>query len=255
MAEAVPPLLLSGPAPAVRELRGLLTAGGEQALVQQIGILDLERPEVTGAAGIVHVIRGEATPADEHALCRAERRLLPTLCIVLSTGPDGSRVLPYVPATDVLRARKLDAPAVRWLGQRLAVRAPEAAWALASRLPALQDPVTRSLVERYARRNALVAAATFAKGRDFPTLTLNELRLTLRLAAVAGAEPRNAQLLAAGTSLGGGVALRALARRLDALLPLPGWAVQAAVAYAGTRVIGLAAVALAAHAGGAVRRR
>jgi hypothetical protein len=251
----VAPLLISGPAQPVRELRGLLTEDGEPLLVLQVGILDLERPELTDAAGLVHVIAGAPTPADEHALRRAERRRWPLLCVVLSEHPHEGRVLPYVPATDVLRARALDAAVIRWIGRRLTVRSSEAAWALASRLPALQETVTRSLVDRYARRNALVAAATFVKGEDFPVLTLNELRMTLRLAAVAGAEPRTGQALAVASSLGGGLALRAVARRLGALLPLPDWAVKALVAYAGTRAIGLAAAALAARDAGAVRPR
>jgi hypothetical protein len=223
--------------------------------VQHVGILDLERPELAGAAALVHVIRGAAAPADEHALRRAEWRRLTTLCIVLSDSPHEGRVLPYVPATDVLRARSLDPAAARWIGRRLAAREPEAAWALASRLPALRDAVTRSLVERYARRNAMIGAATFAQGQDFPSLTLNELRMTLRLAAIAGAEPRNAQTLAVAGSLGGGLVLRTLARRLGSVLPLPAWALQAIVAYAGTRAIGLAVAALAARSDGTVRSR
>jgi hypothetical protein len=223
--------------------------------VQPIGILDLERPEVNEAAALVLVIRGAATPADEHALRRAERRQLSTLCIVLTESPHNGGVLPYIPATDVLRTRVLGPAVVRWIGRRLTAREPEAAWALASRLPALQDAVTRSLVDRYARRNALIAAATFVKGEDFPSLTLNELRMTLRLGAVAGADPRNAQALAVATSLGGGLALRAVARRLGSVLPLPDWALRALVAYAGTRAIGLAAAALAERRDGAVRSR
>ena len=237
------------------ELRARLSEGGDAALVQQVGILDLERPELAGAAGIVYLIRGVATPADEHALRRAERLRLPILCLVLTDGSRDGGVLPYVPATDVLRTRALDAAAVRWIGRRLTARAPEAAWALASGLPALREGVRRSLIERYARGNALIAAATFVPGQDFPTLTLNELRMTLRLAAAAGAEPRRAQGLAIATSLGGGLALRAVARRLGAMRPLPRWAVQAAVAYAGTRAIGLAAAALASRGDGDVRPR
>jgi hypothetical protein len=43
-------------------------------------------------------------------------------------------------------------------------------------------------------------------------------------------------------TLGAGLGLRALARELVARLPVPRWAVQGAVAYAGTRVLGDAAV-------------
>ena len=53
---------------------------------------------------------------------------------------------------------------------------------LAARLPALRRGVADALIARVARQNAAIAAAVFIPGVDFPVLTLNQLRLVLRIA-------------------------------------------------------------------------
>jgi uncharacterized protein (DUF697 family) len=254
MADSALPLLVSGAPTGAVELRLRLTEGGDPSLVRQVGILDLEREQPGESAALLYVIRDEPAPADEHALRSADHRGLPIICVVLSDH-QGSRVLPYVLATDVLRTPALDAAAVDWIARRLVARAPEAAWALAVRLPAIREPVKQALARHFSQRNALAAATTLAPGQGFPLLTLNQIRMTLRIAAASGMEPRKAQALAVGAALGGGLALRAVSRRLSAALPLPSFAVRAAVAYAGTRAMGLAATALAARARGDVRPR
>jgi uncharacterized protein (DUF697 family) len=255
LADRALPLLVSGAPAGAAELRSLLTAaGGDPELVRQVGIADLEQEELAESTGLVYVIRDEPSPADERALRSADHHRLPTVCVVLTDRP-GSRVLPYVLATDVLRTPALDEAAVDWMARRLVARSPDDAWALASRLPAIRQPVMEALAKRFSERNALAAATTITPGQGFPVLTLNQIRMTLRIAAVSGMDPKKAQALAVLASLGGGLALRAVSRRLSSRLPLPSSAVKAAVAYAGTRAIGLAATALAARVQGDVRPR
>lgn len=239
------PLLVSGPPSTAVELRARLAEDGDPDLVRRVGILDLERPELAGSSGLVYAIKGGATPADEHALRRADRQRIPIVCVILSDRPPDGRVLPYVLATDVVRTPAIDRAALDAIASRLAARAPEAAWVLAARLPALRPAVSRALVERYARRNAGLGAATFVPGPDLPALTLNELRLALRLAAMEGRDPQAVQAVALAASVATGLTLRTVARSLTRLLPLPAWAIQAAVAYAGTRALGAAALGLA----------
>ena len=64
------------------------------------------------------------------------------------------------------------------------------------------EPVTQALCRQFSQRNALAAATTLAPGQGFPLLTLNQIRMTLRIAAVSGMEPRKAQALAVGAALG-----------------------------------------------------
>jgi uncharacterized protein (DUF697 family) len=203
-----------------------------------VGILDLDRPEVADGAAVIYLVRHAATPGDEHALRRADRSGIPLLCVVVGAGEGHAPILPYVLATDVIRTHGIDRPAIDAVARRLALRAPEQAWALAGRLPALRPGVMEQLVRRSARRNAILSAATFAPGPDFPALTLGQLRLALRLMAARGMRTEGPALLAGlAGAVAAGLAGRALARTLRRNLPVPGAFVQAAVAYAGTRAV------------------
>ena len=119
----------------------------------------------------------------------------------------------------------------------------DAAVPLAARLPVLREPVCDAIVARFAKRNAMIAAAVFIPGVDLPILTLNELRLVTedraRPRRGARRQPRPPSCAA---SVGAGFGFRAIARELLDAIPVAGWAVKAGVAYGGTRAIGEAAV-------------
>jgi len=73
-------------------------------------------------------------------------------------------------------------------------------------------------------------------------MTLNELRLVLRLALAHGYDidaQRTPEILAV---VGSGLGFRALARQALSAVPVAGWAVKGAVAYTGTRAVGEAAL-------------
>src|SRR5919204_240688 len=113
---------------------------------------------------------------------------------------------------------------------------------LAARLPSLRRPVCEELIRRFSRQNAVIGAAAFIPGADLPALTLNQLRLVLRIADAHGfeIEPERApELLGV---IGSGLGFRALAREAVGLVPVAGWAVKGAVAYGGTRTLGEAAL-------------
>lgn len=237
--EEARPLALSGPPPLPAQLKALLTRGGSPAAVGTVPIDELGRPELRQAAAIVYVREGAPTRADEEALRRAERQGVPLLCLVVSAGPL-DRILPYVRATDVVVAPALE-QALAPLAARIARRCPDDAWGLAAELPVLREAVEAELVRRTARQNALLGAATFAAGSELPVLTLNEVRMVARVLGARGVQPARAApaaLLGAG---GAALVLRALARALRGRLSLPDWAINAAVAYAGTRALGEAA--------------
>lgn len=235
---AVRPLVLSGAPSLTAELRSALSEGGDPDLVGSVGILDLDRPEVRDGAAVVYLVRQAATPGDEHALRRADRSGIPLLCVIVGGSERDVPILPYVLATDVIRTNELDRPAIDAIARRLAVRAPEHAWAIAGRLPALRRGVMEQLVSRAARRNAILSASSFAPGPDFPALTLGQLRLALRLMAARGMKTEGPALVAGlAGALAAGLAGRTLARRLRHRLPIPTPLIQAAVAYAGTRAV------------------
>jgi uncharacterized protein (DUF697 family) len=193
-----------------------------------------EDPE--GAAVYVHVLAGG--DQGEDALKRARRARVPIVA-VSSTDED----VPFVLATDVVRVGAGEGFPLSAIARVIARRLGEEAAPLAARVPLLRRAVCEQLVASFARRNAVVAAAVFVPGADLPVLTLNQLRMLLRIEQAygldAGLRERAPELLAA---LGAGLGLRAVARELLDLVPVGGWVVKGAVAYAGTRALGEAAI-------------
>jgi len=227
------PLVLGGARSLVEALRRDLVRNGDATAVREEAL-----GAIVGAAALVYVLAGEPTEEDERALRAADLAGVPLLVV----GPEPKTPIPYALATDVLPLRPGEGFPFEELGRRLAAKDESVAVALAARLPALRRGVVDALVARVARQNAAIAAAVFIPGVDFPVLTLNQLRLVLRIAAAYGEEidaERLPEILGVvGTALG----FRALARQALGVIPIAGWAVQGAVAYAGTRTLGEAAI-------------
>jgi len=129
--------------------------------------------------------------------------------------------------------------------------------AMARRFPAFRQPVASRLTQRVARENALFSLATalpnivpsvldlpWAVGEfatDTAFLTMNQIRLALLMAAAhgqtVGYAEQKAQL---GMIVASAFGWRALARELVGKIPLGGGLIpKAAIAFAGTYVVGL----------------
>ena len=116
--------------------------------------------------------------------------------------------------------------------------------ALAARLPVLRPAVCDHLIDACAKKNGAIAAAVFVPGVDLPLLTMNQIRLVLRIAIAYGEELDQNRAVEIVGVVGAGYGFRMLAREALDLIPVAGWAVKGAVAYSGTRAIGAAAVRL-----------
>jgi uncharacterized protein (DUF697 family) len=195
---------------------------------------------VEDAAVLVHVLAAEPGEDDERLLAAAHRARVPIVCVL--AGPGVPDRIPYVLATDVVRVPAGSGFPVEEIARSVAHRLGEEATSLAARLPVLRRPLAEKLTERFAARSALVGVAVFVPGADFPVLTLQQLRLVLRIGAAYGEEIDAERLPEVLAVLGGAFAFRAVARQLLAVLPVAGWAVKGAVAYAGTRAVGEAAI-------------
>jgi uncharacterized protein (DUF697 family) len=231
-------LVVSG----ARELAGVLhrelVRGGVSAAVRERGPLE-------GAAAVVHVVAGPPSKDDEKLLKEAARARIPIVAVV--TGPSEVAHLPYVLEHNVVRVASGSGFPVEEIARRLARALGESGTALAARLPVLRRSVCEELIRKFSRQNALVGVAVFVPGADLPVLTLNQVRLVLRIADAYGFEIDRERLPEVLGVIGSGLGLRAVARRAIGYVPVLGWAVKGAVAYAGTRALGEAAVRYFEH--------
>ena len=146
-------------------------------------------------------------------------------------------------ATDIVRVPPGQGFPVEEIAAALARRLGEDGTALAARLPVLRGAVCDELIRVVREAQRLIGAAVFVPGVDLPVLTLNQVRLVLRIALAYGQEldsdraPRSCSASSAPAS-----ACARVARELLDLVPVAGWALKGAVAYAGTKAIGEAAV-------------
>ena len=112
----------------------------------------------------------------------------------------------------------------------------------------LREAVCRRLVDSFSRRNGIVGVAVFLPGADLPVLTLNQIRLVLRIAAAHGVEVDAARLPEVLGVIGAGLGFRTLAREALGAVPVAGWLLKGAIAYAGTKAVGEAAMRYFARA-------
>jgi uncharacterized protein (DUF697 family) len=233
--ESGKPLVVGGARELAAVLRRELGRGAKPGAVRA-------ENEPKGGAVYVHVLGGEPTGDDAAALKRARRARVPIVAIAAGPLSDDTS-LPYVLATDIIRLGAGQGFPLEAIALLIAVRLGEEGAPLAARVPLLRRAVCERLVASFAKRNGIIGAAVFVPGVDLPVLALNELRMILRLEQAYGLaiDPRE-RLPEIAATLGAGFGFRALTRELCDLVPVAGWAVKGAVAYAGTRALGEAAV-------------
>jgi uncharacterized protein (DUF697 family) len=217
------PIVVAGARELVPVLARELRAGGDASAV-------VENGDPKGAAAVVWI-----GPADEQALKRFSRARVPVVAV-----SEDDR-MPYVLDTDLVRVRAGEGFPVDDIAHALARRLGEAGTALAGRLPVLRDAVVDELIRSAAKRNALIAAAIFIPGVDMPVLTINQIRLVLRIAIAYGQTVDASRALELLGVIGAGFGFRAVAREALGAVPVVGWGVKAGIAYVGTKAIGEAA--------------
>jgi uncharacterized protein (DUF697 family) len=217
------PLVVAGARELVPLLARELRAGGDAAAVREGG-------DSEGAAALVWV--GEP---DEQELRKASRADIPIIAVT-----DANRV-PYVFDTHLVQVRPGEGFPIDRIAQAVARALGERAAPLAARLPVVREAVVEDLVKRFSRRNGFIGVAVFVPGVDLPILTLNQIRLVLRIAMAHGQRidvSRSPELLAI---IGAGLGFRTVAREAVGAVPALGWAIKGGIAYAGTKAIGEAA--------------
>ena len=127
--------------------------------------------------------------------------------------------------------------------------------ALAAAVPAFRPIVAAKLTLDCAMNSLKIAAASaiadhipvlglitgsIASAGDTIAITALQMRLLLRIASAYGKKPEFARILELLPVVGGGYGWRALAREASGFIPVAGIPIKAAIAYAGTLVVGQA---------------
>jgi hypothetical protein len=189
------------------------------------------------ASSVVVIGLGGAPGADElEALRRATRAGVPLVAVQID--PRAVADVPYVPATSVVACHPGQPLPVAEIARTVAASVRPQDSGLVDRLPVLREPFLRHAVARAALRAAAIGGLPWFTGQHFPLLAADQLRLSQRVAAARGlraAEPVSPDL---GAVLAVGFTMRSVSRRLDGVVPLPRPLVRAAVAVAGTLLVG-----------------
>jgi uncharacterized protein (DUF697 family) len=237
------PLLVAGASETAGKLVDALVAGSDEQSVRNLSGGTPTAYDIEGGEVLVYAIEGDlATPEDERILRLADRHDIGIVCLLVTATADPPDV-PYVLATDVIVVRPGQELPLERIAERIADRLGEKSYVLAAKLPVVRNAVCEEIVGGFARTNGILGAAIFIPGADLPVLTLNQIRMVLRLAAAYGEEidrERAVELLAV---VGAGLGFRAVARQALTLVPGPGWAIKGGVAYAATLTLGQAAIA------------
>lgn len=243
------------------ELRALLLSGqGGDSIPPEAAAafetLDLQRSvDTADARAVICVAR--ATDRGSLGLEKLGALKLPVLVLIVDpdvTAPSGPAQAPpaggveeYVVdriAIETLRGRFLPHLIDCCKGIEVAV---------GRRLPALRDTVAAKLTRDAAMSALKVAGASavidhvpflgivlgaFASGADMFAITGIQMNLMLNVGATYGRDPDLSQMWELLPVVGGGFGWRALARELSGFIPVGGVFIKAAIAYAGTVVVG-----------------
>lgn len=113
---------------------------------------------------------------------------------------------------------------------------------MARAFPFVRRPLALDAVNVTAVQNAGIGLVPFLPGADFPLMTINQAKMVLQIATAYG-EPMDAGRAREVIGVvAGAFACRSLARTVAGAVPALGWAVRAAIGYAGTAAMGRAAI-------------
>jgi uncharacterized protein (DUF697 family) len=211
-----------------------------------------DEPARVGDDESLLVVLAADAPATELAFVEALRAQVPVVVVTLDPARFGQEGGEHAGVIDVAsmvttdtredeeeeaRLERLFEALGAWIVRRL----PDEQLVLARAFPFVRDPFIANAIQATSVQNAVIAAVFFLPGADMPLLTLNQVKLFLRIAAAHDVTVDRQRLGELLLLLAGGFGFRALARRLIGVVPVLGWAIRGGVGYAGTLAVGKAA--------------
>jgi uncharacterized protein (DUF697 family) len=250
-ADQTPRLCVVGEPGELRRVVSILSAqavdelGGVSDVVDALEPADFPREPKQAARWDVVVVIAAGTPAQEmlpvvSAVQRARRDV-----VGLAEGPAAevdawAREAGLQPGEI---ARGVAGSAAPTLENRVVHALGDRAGALAAHLPALRRTYCDRVILTNAAQNGAIGAVVFIPGADMPAMTVNQIRMVLKIAHAYGEELGLDRALEILTVIGTGFVFRALARQALDFVPGFGWALKGAVGFSGTVAMGQAAIA------------
>jgi uncharacterized protein (DUF697 family) len=248
--EDLRPLLVGGSEDHARAIHSALGEDADPAALRDIAGRAPSSYDLEGANVLVYAVAGAVpTEEDEAAFELASRKGVGVVCVLFGGANGELPTVPYVLDTDLIAVGSGEALPVERIVQRIAHHAGERSHHLAARIPALREAVVAEIVKRFSRQNGVLGVAIFIPGADFPVLTLNQIRMVLRIAMAYGQELDRERAFEVLSVIAAGLGFRTVARHVVGLVPGLGWAVKGGVAYGATIAIGEAAAAYFAAGG------
>ena len=249
--EDLRPLLVGGVPEHAAAIHAALAEGGaDHEALRDVSGRAPSAYDLEGANVLVYAVAG-AAPDDEDTriIQLAARKRVGIVCVLFGAPDDEPPSVPYVLDTDVIAVGPDDALPVEAIAERIADRAGDGSHHLAARIPVLRPPVVQGIVKHFSLQNGVLGVAIFIPGADFPVLTLNQIRMVLRIATAHGEELDRERAFEVLSVIAAGLGFRTVARHVVGLVPGLGWAVKGGVAYGATFAVGEAADAYFAAGG------
>ena len=248
--EDLRPLLVGGAPELAATIGAALAQDADPVALRDVSGRAPSAYDLEGANVLVYAVEGAGpSEEDEKVFQLAARKRVGIVCVLFGAPAGAPPPVAYVLDTDVLTVPAGGPLPVERLTERIAERAGETAHHLAARVPALRPAVTEQIVKRFARQNGVLGVAIFIPGADFPVLTLNQIRMVLRIAAAHGEELDRERAFEVLSVIAAGLGFRTVARQLVGIVPGLGWAVKGGIAYGATIALGEAASAYFAAGG------
>jgi len=248
--EDLRPLLVGGAPEQAKSIYDALAEGANREALRDVSGRAPTAYDLEGANVLVYAVDGpESSEEDVKAFQLAARKRVGIVCVLLGAGNGEPPAVPYVLDSDVIPVAPREPLPLERIAERIADRADETAHHLAARIPALRPAVVEEIVKHFSRQNGVLGVAIFIPGADFPVLTLNQIRMVLRIATAYGEELDRERAFEVLSVVAAGLGFRTVARHLVTLVPGFGWAVKGGVAFAATRAVGEAASAYFAAGG------
>jgi uncharacterized protein (DUF697 family) len=248
-------LLVVGSGPPAAELSAALAhgapAGGDVIDVREPSAVAIVPEGPSWAAAIVIVQPELDAGLSRDAVRRLRDAKVAVAAAVSASGVGGNGAPSGAPAwirlaglrsNEVVRDRPGGASLAELMARNLAGRAGDRLLGVAAVLPLVRAAVVRRAMIGAARQNGVVGALVFLPGADLPVMTLNQVRMVLRIAAAYGEDVGAQRALEILSVVGAAFGFRAVAREALDAVPVAGWALKGTLGYAATLALGRAAV-------------